>query len=272
MNLGLFFSDRLVVSGQPFYNVTADGGLVVNGPLSNLRPEGEVDLRTGWINLFSTQFRLDTSAPNSAIFNPADGLNPYLDVVLTARVRDTDVTRIPPFNDGFASSEISDNDIQSVGNVEFINVQASVMGYASELDESLALTSNPARSEEELVALLGSSVAGGLASANLTQVAGFVGAGGIAGFGNNLADALGLRSFSIFPTTDTSTESTAGIGIGVEASFAIGDSIGISVLEILNSGNPPQIGLQYRITDDLQLRGSSNLNDTEVRLEYRTDF
>ena len=269
---GIVFSDRLVVSGQPFYNVTADGGLVVNGPLSDLRPEGEVDLRTGWINLFSTQFRLDTSAPNSAIFNPADGLNPYLDVVLTARVRDTDVTRIPPFNDGFASSEISDNDIQSVGNVEFINVQASVMGYASELDESLALTSNPARSEEELVALLGSSVAGGLASANLTQVAGFVGAGGIAGFGNNLADALGLRSFSIFPTTDTSTESTAGIGIGVEASFAIGDSIGISVLEILNSGNPPQIGLQYRITDDLQLRGSSNLNDTEVRLEYRTDF
>ncbi|MEM9815381.1 MAG: translocation/assembly module TamB domain-containing protein [Cyanobacteria bacterium P01_D01_bin.6] len=266
------FSDRLVVDGQPFYNLTADGGLTVNGTFSDLKPDGEIDLRTGWINLFSAQFRLDSSAPNAAVFTPEDGLDPYVNVVLTARVQENDISRVPPTRNGFASSEISDNDIQSVGNVEFIRVRAVAVGYASELNDSLALTSNPARSQQELVALLGSNVAGGLASASLTQVAGFFGAGGLAGFGNNLADTLGLQSFSVFPTTDTSAESTAGVGIGVEASFAIGDSIGINVLEILNSGNPPQFGLQYRFTDELQLRGASNLNDTDVRLEYRTSF
>jgi translocation and assembly module TamB len=271
-NLVIVFRDRLVIAGQPFYNLTADGGIRINGTLSDPKPDGEIDLRTGWINLFSTQFLLDSNAPNSIVFTPEDGLNPYLDVALRTRVRETNITEIPPSNDGFVSSEISDHDIRSVGEVQFINVEAIAQGYASELSETLRLSSNPTRSQEQLVALLGSNITSGLANATLTQFAGFLGAGGLAGFGNDIANALGLRSFSVFPTTDTSEESTAGVAIGVEASFAIGDSIGISVLEILNSGNPPQIGLQYRITDELQLRGSSNLNDTEMRLEYRTTF
>ncbi|WP_204137953.1 translocation/assembly module TamB domain-containing protein [Halomicronema sp. CCY15110] len=271
-NLVVVFRDRLIIAGQPFYNLTADGGIRISGTVSDPQPDGKIDLRTGWINLFSTQFLLDPNAPNSVVFTPEDGLDPYVDVVLRTRVRETNVTEIPPSNDGFVSSEISDNDIRSVGEVQFINVEAIAQGYASDLSETLSLTSNPARSQEQLVALLGSNITGGLANATLTQFAGFLGAGGLAGFGNNLANALGLRSFSVFPTTDTSEESTAGVAIGVEASFAIGDSIGINVLEILNSGNPPQIGLQYRITDELQLRGSSNLNDTEMRLEYRTTF
>ena len=265
-------SDQVVVAGSPFYNIAADGGLTINGSLSALEPDGVIALRSGWINLFSTQFRLDANAPNTATFTPEDGLDPYVNVALKARVQETDVTRVPPSVGGFATSEISDNDIQSVGDVEFINVEAIAIGYASELSDSLALTSTPARRQEELVALLGSSVAGGLAGSSLTQLAGFLGAGSLAGFGNNLVEAVGLRSFSVFPTTDTATESTAGVGIGVEASFAIGNSIGINVLEILNSGNPPQVGLQYRFTEELELRGSSNLTDTELRLEYRTDF
>ncbi|MGF1461226.1 MAG: translocation/assembly module TamB domain-containing protein [Leptolyngbyaceae cyanobacterium] len=265
-------SDRFVIAGQPFYNIAAAGGITINGPLPELRPDGTIALQSGWINLFSTQFRLDPNAANTATFSPEDGLNPYVDVVLTARIQETDTTRIPPSTGGFASSEISDNNVESVGNVEFIRVQAVAMGYASELQDSLALTSNPSRSQEELIALLGSSVAGGLAGASLTQFAGFLGAGSLAGFGNDLATTLGLQSFSVFPTTDTSTESTAGVGIGVEASFAIGNSIGINILEILNSGNPPQLGVQYRLSEQIQVRGSSNLTDTEMRLEYRTEF
>lgn len=265
-------SDRLVVSGQPFYNISAEGGITLNGPLSEMQPDGEIALRSGWINLFSTQFRLDTNAPNTATFAPEDGLDPYVDVVLTARVQETDATRVPPSSEGFAGSEISANDVESLGDVEFINVEAIARGYASELQDSLALTSNPPRSQQDLVAMLGSSVAGGLAGTSLTQVAGFLGAGSLAGFGNDLADTLGLRSFSVFPTTDTSAESKVGVGIGMEASFSIGDSIGVNVLEILNSGNPPRLGLQYRFTEQLELQGSSNLDDSEVRLEYRTDL
>lgn len=266
-------SDRFVVAGQPFYNVSAVGDVTINGTLADLQPDGMVALTSGWINLFSTQFRLDPNAPNTATFTPANGLDPYVDVVMTARIRDTDVTQAPRVSGGFAGSELSDNtNLETVGDIEYVQVRAIAQGPASELNESLALTSRPRRRQEELVALLGSSVSGRLAGASLTQFAGFVGAGSLSGFGNNVANALGLRSFSVFPTTDTSTESTAGIGLGVEASFGIGNRLGVNILQILNNGNPPQVGIQYRLTEQLQLRGSSNLNDTEVRLEYRRDF
>jgi translocation and assembly module TamB len=151
-------------------------------------------------------------------------------------------------------------------------VQAVAEGYASELEDNIALTSRPARSQEELVALLGSSVAGGLASSTLTQFAGFLGAGSLAGFGNNLADTLGLRSFSVFPTTDTSQESNVGVGIGVEASFAISDSLGVNILEILNSGNPPQLGLQYRFTNELELSSNSKFETSLLRFSRSSPF
>lgn len=274
-NFRVVLSDRFVIAGQPFYNVSAVGDVTVNGTFENLQPSGTVELTSGWINLFANQFRLAPNAPNTATFSPEDGLDPYVDVVLTSRVRDTDVSsRTPRLSGGFAGSEINDgtNDIGTVGNVRYVRVQAIAQGPASELGDNLTLTSRPRRSQEELVALLGSSVSGGLAGASFTQFAGFLGAGSLSGFGNNIANAIGLQSFSVFPTTDTSTESTAGIGLGVETSFGIGDRIGVNILQILNNGNPPQVGVQYRLTEELQLRGSSNLNDTEVRLEYRTEF
>ncbi|NEQ50473.1 MAG: hypothetical protein F6K11_10120, partial [Leptolyngbya sp. SIO3F4] len=272
-NFRLAFSDRLNIIGQPFYNIRALGDIAVNGTLANLQPDGVIELKSGWINLFSTQFRLDSNAPNTATFTPRDGLDPYVDVVMKARVQENNVSRVPASSGGIASAEIDDNaNIESVGDVQYINVEAVARGKASELTDSLALTSNPSRSQDNLLALLGSNVVQGLASGNLTQFAGFLGAGSLATFSNNLANTLGLQSFSVFPTTDTSTESTAGIGIGVEASFRLGNSINLSVLEILNSGNPPQFGLQYRLSDQFQVEGSSDLNDTELQLEYRIEF
>jgi len=265
-------SDRLVVAGQPFYNVAASGGITLNGPLSDLQPSGTIKLQSGWINLLSTQFRLAPDAPNTAQFIPEDGLDPYLDVVLTARVQDTNYTPTPASSDSFSGSEIADTDVASIGEVEYINVRAMAEGYASELSDSLTLNSRPPRSQDELLALLSSSIVGGLSAATFTQFAEFVGVGSIAGFGGDLANTLGLRSFSVFPTTDTASDSNNSISIGVEASFAISDSIGVNVLEILDSGNPPQLGAEYQFTEELRLRGTSNLDDSEVRLEYRTDF
>ncbi|MEM7062702.1 MAG: translocation/assembly module TamB domain-containing protein [Cyanobacteria bacterium P01_B01_bin.77] len=272
-DFALVLSDRLSIVGQPFFNIRALGDLTINGTLSALKPKGVIALKSGWINLFSTQFRLDSNAPNTAVFTPENGLDPYVDVVMTTRVQETNVSRVPASSGEIASAEIDDNTtIESVGDVQYINVQAVARGNASELSNSLALTSNPSRSQDMLLALLGSNVIQGLASGSLTQFAGFLGAGSLARFSNDLANALGLQSFSVFPTTDTSTESTAGIGIGVEASFRLGNSINISILEILNSGNPPQLGLQYHLSDELQLEGSSDLNDTELKLEYRVEF
>ncbi|PSN19417.1 hypothetical protein C7271_07420 [filamentous cyanobacterium CCP5] len=267
-------SDRLQIAGQPFYNITASGDITVNGTLADLRPDGVIALETGWINLFSQQFRLSGSAPNTVAFSPERGLEPFFDLRLKTRVQDTNITRVPESANGFASAEVTDNtDLAAIGQVEYLEVDAVAYGPLSEVEDSLALTSDPPRDQSELLALMGSGLAGGITGASVTSLTGFIGSGTLATIGNDIASAVGLRSFSVFPTTDTATDSSAGIGIGVEASFDIGRSIGVNLLEVLNNGNPPQVGLEYRLSRELRLRGSTNLSgDNEVRLEYRTRF
>ena len=272
-NFEVRFGDRLAIVGQPIYNLTALGDLTVNGTLRDLRPDGTVVLQSGWINLFSNQFRLDTNAPNTATFTPETGLNPYVDVVMEARIQNRDITPAPPKAGGFLNAETEVNSgVERVGEIEFIEVQAVAQGPASELSDSLFLTSDSALSEGELLAVLGSSTFTGLTTASYTQLAGFLGGGALANLGTNIADAVGLRSFSVFPTTDTSSESSVGIGIGVQATASITDRFEVNVLEILNSQTPPQLGLQYRFSDELDLRGSSNLDDTDLILEYKIEF
>ncbi|MEM7796865.1 MAG: translocation/assembly module TamB domain-containing protein, partial [Cyanobacteria bacterium P01_C01_bin.118] len=280
-------SDRLLIEGQPLFNLRASGDIVVDGTLANPRPKGEIELESGWINLFSTQFRLDRGEENKATFIPSNGIYPILNATMRTRVQETDTSRVPAISEsGFVSSEVTENqNIDALGNVEYITIRASVAelnvrelaeGSTEEAQDQLGqvviLESDPSRSQGELIALLGNNVFNGITSAGLTQLAGFVGAGNVVGFLNNLADAIGFQSFSVFPTTDTATDSTAGIGIGVEAIFEVTDDINVSVLEILNNGNAPQFGLQYELTEELRLRGSSNLDDTEFRLEYRIEF
>lgn len=272
-NLGLTFGDRLNIIGQPFYNINALGSVTVSGPLDRLQPVGTIELDSGWINLFSTQFRLDPNAPNTATFTPETGLNPFVDVVMTARVQDRDIVPVPPSNGGFLNAETEvESGLETIGEVRYIKVQAIANGPASELSDSLTLTSNSSLNQGELLALLGSSVFTDLTTASYTQLAGFLGAGNLAGFGDRVANALNLTSFSVFPTTTTSPESSVDIGIGLEATASLSNRIDISALQILNGGTPPQLGVQYRVTDDFQVRGLSNLDNTEFRLEYRTKF
>ena len=270
----LALGDRLSIIGQPFYNITASGGLSVNGTLNNLQPDGVIELRSGWINLFSTQFRLDRNAANTATFTPDGGLNPFLDVVMLARVQETDFTNTPVVAGGFLSADINETPIETTGNVEYISVRAEAMGPASEINDNLVLTSDPSRREGELLALLGSDLFGGLTSASYLQVAEFVGAGRLSTFGDRVADAVGLQSFRVFPTTDTGEDSTADIGIGIEATAAIGERFDIDFLQVLNSSNRPQLGVRYEFTDSLSIRSASNLEaeDTDFELEYRIRF
>ncbi|HSM83529.1 MAG TPA: translocation/assembly module TamB domain-containing protein [Nodosilinea sp.] len=172
--------------------------------------------------------------------------------------------------------------ITTFGEVEFVSVFATAYGYVSDLQdraspgqasELLTLTSRPSRSQEDLLALLGSSVVTNVYGASLTQLAGFVGAGSIATFGDRIADAVGLRSFSVFPTTDTATESTVGIGIGVEAAFSLGEDTSVDVLEILNNGKPPQFGLSYQLSNQIRARGTTNFaGDNIFLIEYESRF
>ena len=193
---------------------------------------------------------------------------------MLARVQESDITPAPPPPGGFANAEINEAQLETTGDVQFISVRAIAQGPASDISNSLMLTSRPIREQGELLALLGSNVVGGLTSASLTQIGGFVGGGTLATLGDRIADAVGLQTFSVFPTTDTGDDSSVGIGIAVEASAAIGDRFNVNILEVLNSSDPPQLGVLYRFTDELSIRGASNsqLEDTDFEVEYRIDF
>lgn len=279
-NLNLILADQLLIEGIPFYYLAASGQIRVDGTLADLRPDGVITLNSGWINIFSTQFRLLSRDDHTATFTPENGLDPFLDVRMRARLQDRNIRQAvatPFFN-----AEVANNPGLTTGEVEFVSVFANVFGYASEIEnasspgqatELITFTSRPSRSQEDLVALLTSSVVSNLYGASLGQLAGFLGSGTLAGFGDRIADTVGLRSFSVFPTTDTAADSAVGIGIGVEATFDIGDKIGIDALSIINSGNPPEVGVSYRFNDRLRVRGATNFSGTEtVNFEYEVRF
>ncbi|MEL6471419.1 MAG: translocation/assembly module TamB domain-containing protein [Cyanobacteria bacterium J06623_4] len=271
-NFGIVLDDRTIVNGSPLYNISAVGDVTVSGPLNAPRPDGVIELVSGWINLFSTQFRLDTGAANTATFTPDTGLDPTVDVVMQARVQDADITPTRRAAGGFAESEIAEAQVETFGNVEYIEVEAIARGPASELSDNLVLTSNSSRSERELLALLGSNVVTGITGASVVQVAEFLGAGTFANFGDQVASAVGLESFSVFPTTDPDADSAVGIGIGIEATAGIGDRFDVNFLQVLNSSNPPRFGVEYRITDQLELQSSTNLENTDFGVEYQIRF
>ncbi len=280
-DFNIILADQLLIAGQPFYYLTTSGQIKVGGTLANLQPDGVITLDSGWINLFSTQFRLVAGQTHTATFTPAQGLDPFLDVTMRARLQDQVIVRQTP-NSPFFSAEASSNTNLNTGEVQFVSVFAKAFGYASELQtadspgqvtELIALTSRPSRSQEDLITLLTSSVLSNLYGASLGQLAGFLGSGTLAGFGDRIADTVGLRSFSVFPTTDTATNSAVGIGIGVEAAFDIGDKIGVDALEILNNALPPEVGVSYRFSPALRARGSTNFAGTEtITVEYETRF
>ena len=60
------------------------------------------------------------------------------------------------FADNTGANEIPDiSGLNTINTVETIRVRASVNGFSSNINESLELTSTPARDETEIVSLLG---------------------------------------------------------------------------------------------------------------------
>jgi len=272
-NLQIALSNRLTIAARPIFRVTALGDLNVDGTLADIQPTGTIELQTGEVNLFASQFRLDRGAPNTATFTPENGLDPILDVELLARVQDADIDLVPPSSNGFMSSEINAPSPDATGEVQFVRVTASAQGPASEITDNLTLSSRPPRSEKQLLALLSSSTVTGLANASLTELGGFLGGGSrLTTFGDRIADAIGLQSFRVFPTTDTGDDDEAGLGIGVEASAAIGNRFNVTISDIVNNEALPQLGVFYRVTEELNIRGASNFSNTDVELEYRLRF
>jgi translocation and assembly module TamB len=284
--------DRLRVVQQPVMDFQIAGELTINGILNgdvnNLLPAGEIELVRGQLNLFTTRFGLASRYNNRAVFDPENGLNPYIDVRLVSSV--PEVTRTPvEVSTPFAVSEIEDRPITDFGAFRTVRIQATVRGPADEVARelltqggidrelnTLELTSDPRRNRSEIIGLLGGSFVdslgqgdGTLALANLASTAIL---GSVQDF---IINALGLSEFRLYPTSISSAnDRTSSFGVAAELGINITDNLSFSALQILtDDGLPPQFNLGYRLSDELRVLGTTNLEDeNRILLEFETRF
>ena len=289
-DLELILGRNIRVVQGTLLNFAADGSLLLNGPPSNLEPEGVISVRSGRVNLFTTTFRL-RGRDNVAIFTPETGLqNPFLDISLRASVPEVDSTGLLTNATPFARTDISDNSnngFNNPGSLRTIRVRANVQGPAETIFEDLELSSSPPRSQSELLALIG----GGFVTALESTVDSLSGGGdGFEGLINlvsgallnNVQDVIGntlsLSEFRLFPVTSASRaqseeDNETGLDFAAEAGFDLTEDASASVLKILTDDTNPEFGLNYRLTDSLTVRANTNLNDiNQVFLEYEIRF
>ncbi|NEO87718.1 MAG: hypothetical protein F6J87_26190, partial [Spirulina sp. SIO3F2] len=293
-DLKITLTNDFILRQFPILEFAARGSLTVNGVLPNLEPQGEIDLTRGYLNLFTTQFRLDGDYLNQALLSPITGLDPFLDMRLIGSVLETERRA---FAVESANAEVADQPT-NVGSLQSLQVIAEVQASAFQLIETLrtsqrqglspnnrliALSSSPRRSETEILALMGgtfvNSVAGG---DNTALVGGLANIAGSALFGDiqrTVSDTFGLSEFRIFPAqvinTDEDADSSDGtLGIAVELSKTVADRASISVFQFLTPANqPPRFNIRYRIDENFTLRGSTDLEgDDRAVLEYEVRF
>ncbi|WP_239005359.1 translocation/assembly module TamB domain-containing protein [Gloeothece citriformis] len=273
-DLNLNLGDNVWISLPPVMHILATGNLNINGSLDKPLPEGEIKLETGQVNLFSAQFGLVGGEVNTAKFTPNRGLDPYLDVQMTAVVSETtrNPVRINPL-----SSEVRDNSIFPSDSLQTVHINAKVDGFASQLTQSLEVTSLPPRSEGEIIALLGGNFINPVVETDprlgLANLAGSAVFGTIQG---PISKVLGLSDFRVYPTqliNEKERISDYQIGIAAEASVDLRDNLSLSIQKIVNTDRPPHFGLRYRINNNTVIRGTSNFSDdNRGMVEYQRRF
>ncbi len=277
-NLALRLGDRVQVVNPPILNFLASGDLTINGSLSDLKPKGIIRLKAGQVNLFTTQFNLQRGYPQTAEFVENQGLNPNLDVRLIASLPESTGGRI---SSGALSSEISDSVTPTTrfGGVQTVRVQAKVRGLASKLFDNLELTSSPARSRSEIVALLGGGFIATLGRGDSTLgIANLAGSALLTNLQTVIGNALGLSEFRLFTTLTQDSRkresrSSSSLGLAAEGAIDLTPTVSLSVLKILTSDEPAQFGVRYRLNENFLLRSSTDFaGDSRAVVEYEARF
>lgn len=271
--LNLILGSNIKIIKEPILSVIAKGNLKLKGSLNNLKPEGNIYLTQGKVNLFTSQLKLAENHENIAKFTIENGLDPYLDIELLASVTETNRHQ---FVSSPVASEIKDLSNSEVPTIQTIRVKANVKGLSSQLADKLELTSSPQRSKPEIIALLGGGFFdnfnnqrdSSLGLANLASSA-FLGS-----FQGQLGEALGLSEFRLFPTQIIDADKrNSSLGLGAEIGLDIGNNFSISVIKILTNEQAPQYSVRYRINDKTLLRGSSDFsNDNRGSIEFENRF
>lgn len=275
-DLRLTLGDAIAVTRPPVLDFQATGTLTLNGTLNDLRPDGTIQLRGGGVNLFTTQFTLARGYEHKATFSPSQALDPTLDIRLVAAVPEVTQSRVP---DSPLSSEISDFRATNFGALQTVRVQARILGPASQLFDNLELTSNPPRTQSQIVALIGGSFVNTLgrgdSALGLVNFAGSALLSNFQGTFTNIGNAFGLSELRLFPTVITSVGqvSYSTLGLAAEAGVDISPSIYASVLRVLTVDQPTQFGVNYRVNNNVRLRTSTDFSgDTRAVVEYENRF
>jgi translocation and assembly module TamB len=280
-NLQLILGDNLQITRAPILNFIATGKIDLDGSIDNPRPFGQVQLQKGSVNIFTTQFRL-TSDPQTADFFPTLGTDPVLNIKLYAKTLESVSSPLAQRNS--IANTVNNGEIDrpadfyttSLGSVQTVQVDARVAGLASQITQRLELTSSPARTQGEIVLLLGGAIAERLTSG------GDIGLGVVSLASSNLlnsiqdrvSDLFSLSDFRLFPTiTKDPTTSNSTFGIAAEIGTNITPKISTSVFKILTNNESPYYSVRYRVNDQFLLRGSTNLfGDNRAVIEFEQRF
>jgi translocation and assembly module TamB len=149
-NLRLGLGPDLEVKMPPFISFRGGGQLLLNGPLDpSLQARGVIRLEKGRVSLFTTTFLLDPKDSNVAVFTPALGLVPYVDVAMKARV--SDGVSIGESNRATTSNVFSTNGLGvsaiGGGQLNLVRINLEATGRADRLMEDLKLRSSPPMGE-----------------------------------------------------------------------------------------------------------------------------
>lgn len=273
--LRLILDENVRIIRQPILSFLAAGDLTINGTLANPRPQGVIRLQRGQVNLFTTQFTLARGYEQTARFTPRGGLDPILDIRLVATVPEVTGSRTPTTP---LASEIKDVSAINFGTLRTIRIQARVTGAASELAENLELTSEPGRSEAEIIALLGGSFVNTLGQGDITlglaNLAGSALLSPLQGTITEFGEAIGLSELRIYPTivTDPAAEVSV-LGLATEAVVDVSDNFSVSVSRVFAADEPFRLNLLYRLNEQVLLRSSTNFaGESRALVEYEAKF
>ncbi len=288
-DLRLTLGNSIQIVQNNLLNFVADGTLLLNGPPDDLEPDGIINIRSGRVSLFNTVFRL-RGRDNTAEFSREAGIaNPFLNVSLRSNV--PEVERAPSLpNTPFATSEVADtskNGFSDPGSLRTIRVYADVNGPANALFENLELSSSPARSETELIALIGGgfvdaieSTVGSLAGGgdSFEGLINLVGGTVLTRVQDAIGNTLSLSEFRLFPVSSASRtrseeNNETGLDIAATAGFDLSESTSLSVTKVITDSSNPEIGANYRLTDALTIRSTTNFDDiNQFLVEYELRF
>ncbi|MBW4632601.1 MAG: translocation/assembly module TamB domain-containing protein [Iphinoe sp. HA4291-MV1] len=274
-HLQLKLGKNVEITRPPILSFRATGSLIVNGSFGEPIPEGTIRLREGSVNLFTTRFNLVRGYKHKAIFRANQPRDPDLDIQLFAKVLDV-----------LQNTDLNKPNITGLAALENVRVEARVQGAASKLDESLELTSSPARTETEIVALLGGGFVNPQEQNNdtnlrLINIAGSAVLNNLQEPLNQIGTVLGLSELRLFPTILSNTleagkeagRTSSSLELAAEAGVDLTRRISISTLKILTTNDPFQWGINYRINDTVRVRATTNLlDDNRAVVEYHKRF